>query len=69
MQVILVNYTPNIDFIDVAAARSAASQIGIEELWHKLCPRRTYSLFKRLLGSCGSTDLKSNCYRLGYCCD
>jgi hypothetical protein len=64
LQVILVNDTPNIDFIDVAAARSAASQTGIEELRRKLCPRQMYSLLKQLLGSRGSTDLTSKCYRL-----
>jgi len=69
LQVILVNYTPNIDFIDVAAAISSAYQTDIEEFWLKLCLQQTFSLLKQRLDLRGIPDIKSKCYRLGYCCE
>ena len=67
MQVTLVNYTPNIVFIDVAGARYSASQTGIEELWRKLYPHQTCNLSEQFLNSHGITDLKSKRYHLDYC--
>ena len=67
LQATLVYYIPYRGPIITAAARSSASQTDIEELWRKLRPQQTYSLLKQLLDPRGSTDLKSKCYRLGYC--
>ena len=51
MQVTLVNYTPNPELTIVATARSSASQLTMEELWHKLNSQQISDLLKQLLDS------------------